>query len=126
MTKGDKLLLAVLLLFSTLSTGLLYSRFSSFSRSSSALQAVISVHGDVVRTVSLPVATRTALTVQGRVGPSIVEIEGSRVRMREAPCPGRICINQGWVGQPGQSIVCMPGEILIRIEGASPLDGVTR
>jgi len=55
-----------------------------------------------------------------------VEVEGKRIRMMEAPCAGKICVNQKWIENPGQIIVCIPGEILIRIEGTAPLDAVTR
>lgn len=126
MTRGDKFLLAGLLLLSLLSMAALYSRFSPFSGSAETIQAVVSVRGTVVRRIPLPVVTPSSFVVQGRVGPSTVEIDGGRVRMQVAPCAGRICVNQGWIRKPGQSIVCIPGEILIRIEGTSLLDAVTR
>jgi hypothetical protein len=53
-------------------------------------------------------------------------VEGKRIRMKEANCPDKICVRQGWIEKPGDSIVCIPGEIIIRIEGAAPLDAVTR
>lgn len=126
MTRGDKLLLAGLLLLSLLSMAALYSRFCSFSGSTQAVQAVILVQGTVIKKISLPSKYRSTFVVLGRDGPSTVEVEGGRVRMREAPCAGRICVNQGWILHPGQSVVCIPGEILIRIEGAAALDAVTR
>jgi len=126
MTRGDKYLLAGLLLLSLVSFAALYSRFSPFSGSTKVTQAVISLQGNVIRKISLPLTGRSSFTVQGLVGSSTVEVEGERVRMQEAPCAGRICVNQGWIRHPGQSIACVPGEILIRIEGTTPLDGVTR
>lgn len=126
MTRGDKFMLAGLLLLSLLSLAALYSRFSFFPGSTKTLQAVISAQGKVVRRISLPLEARTTFTVAGRVGSSAVEIEGGRVRMQEATCPGRVCVNQGWIEHAGQSIICIPGEILIRIEGAAPMDAVTR
>lgn len=126
MTRGDKFMLAGLLLLSLVSLVALYSSFSLFPGSTKTVQAVISVQGTVVRSISLPVEARTTFTIPGRVGSSIVEVEGGRVRMVEAPCPGRVCINQGWIQHAGESIVCIPGEIVIRIEGAAPLDAVTR
>jgi len=126
MTRGDKFLLAGLLLLSLLSMALLYGRLSYFSRSTKAVNAVISVKGTVVRKIPLPVENRVAFTVQGRVGPSAVEVDGGRLRMQEAPCPGRVCVNQGWIEHAGESIICIPGEIVIRIEGTAPVDAVTR
>jgi len=126
MTRGDKFLLAGLLLLSLLLMAALYSRFSFFPESTKTVQAVISVQGAVDRRISLPVETRSSFPVMGRVGPSVVEIDGGRLRMLEALCPGRVCVNQGWIEHAGESIICIPGEIVIRIEGATPVDAVTR
>jgi len=126
MTRGDKFLLAGLLFVSLLSMAALYGRFSLIPGKAESVRAVISVQGKVVRTIDLPASSRSSYIIHGRLGPSIVEAEGTRVRMPEAPCPGKICVSQGWISHPGQSIVCIPGEILVRIEGAAPVDAVTR
>lgn len=126
MTRGDKLLLAGLLLAALLSAGLLYGRLPLLHSEAATLRAVISVRGTIIRTIQLPTAGRTRFVVQGRVGPSTIEIDGARLRILEAPCPEQICVRQGWISRPGQSVICMPGEILIRIEGAAPVDAVTR
>lgn len=126
MTRGDKFMLVGLLLVSLLSGAALYGRFSLLAGGSESAQAVITVAGKPVREIGLPAQGRSAFVVHGRLGSSTVEVEGGRIRMREAPCPGRVCVNHGWIESPGQSIACVPGEILIRVEGAAPLDAVTR
>jgi len=126
MTKGDKILLAALTCLTLLSAALLYGRFFLPKESTRARQAVVSVRGEVVRRIDLPSSGKSSFQVQGRVGPSMVEVDGARVSMREAPCAGGICVKQGWIEHPGQSIACVPGEILVRIEGAALLDAVTR
>jgi hypothetical protein len=126
MTRGDKFLLAGILFVSLLLLASLYSRFSRYSPNLKPTQGVVVVQGKVSHRITLPVQGQSSFVVQGRVGPSIVEIDGARVRMREAPCSGQVCVRQGWISHPGQSVVCIPGEIIIRIEGALPLDAVTR
>lgn len=126
MTKGDKILLAGLLIVSLLSMGAIYSRFSFLRPKSESSQAVISVRGEVVRKIDLAPGARSSFEVEGAAGASTVEVEGERVRMLEAPCAGGVCVSQGWIERPGQAIVCVPGQILVRIEGAAPLDAVTR
>ena len=126
MTKGDKFLLAGVLLVSLLSLAALYNRFSRYSATIRPAQAVVTVQGNVIRRIRLPSAGQSSFVVQGLVGPSTVEVDGSRIHMREAPCSGQVCVRQGWIEHPGQSIVCIPGKILIRIEGSAPLDAVTR
>lgn len=126
MTRGDKFLLAGLLFMALLSMAVLYGRVPFFPGRPEALQATISVRGNIVKLIALPAGEQLTCNVQGRSGPAIVEIHGARIRMLEAHCPGGLCVRQGWIERPGQSIVCIPGEILIRIEGTAPLDAVTR
>jgi len=124
MTKADKMLLAGLLFSALISGAALYSRF--FFPSAEPVQAVVSIGGKVVRTIELKPGARSSFVVYGRRGPSTVEVDGRRIRMQQAPCDNGICLRQGWIEHPGQSIVCVPGEMLIRMEGAAPLDAVTR
>jgi hypothetical protein len=126
MTKADKILLAGLLLASLITGGALYGRWFLPAARTGQVQAVVSVQGKVVRTVELHPDARLTWPVQGGRVPATVEVDGVRVRMLEAGCANGICLKQGWIEQPGQSVVCVPGEIVIRIEGAAALDAVTR
>ena len=47
-----------------------------------------------------------------------IEIKDCRVRMLEASCPNHLCIRQGWISLEGQSIVCLPNKVVVRIEGS--------
>lgn len=123
MTRGDKVLMAAILLVALACAAALYGPLLLPGRPQAA-RAVVTVGGRTARTFDLP-ATGTFL-LQGRSGAATVEVDGMRIRMREAHCPGGICLRQGWIAHPGQSIVCVPGEIVIRMEGAAALDAVTR
>lgn len=123
MTRADKILLAGLLLLAFVCAGALYGRFL-LPGSTQGARAVLTVGGKVVRTVELPGSG--SFLLQGQSGPATVEVEGKRIRMQQAHCPGGHCLRQGWIEQPGESIVCVPGQIVIRIEGAAVLDAVTR
>lgn len=123
MTRGDKVLMACVLLAALACAVALYGRLLLSDRSQAA-RAVVTVGGRTARTFDLP-ATGIFL-LEGRSGAATVEVDGMRIRMREAHCPGGICQRQGWIAHPGESIVCLPGEIVIRMEGAAALDAVTR
>ena len=126
MTRGDKFLLAALLCTSLLSAAALYGPLSLFAGKVEPVQAVISSRGKITHRIDLPAAARSTFVLQGRSGAVTVEVDGARVRILEAHCPEGICVRQGWIERPGQSIVCIPEEILVRIVGAAPLDAVTR
>lgn len=45
----------------------------------------------------------------------VVEVRGGRVRVRESTCPDQYCVRTGWIDRPGQSIVCVPGRVVIAV-----------
>ncbi|HRY60905.1 MAG TPA: NusG domain II-containing protein [Candidatus Fermentibacter sp.] len=61
----------------------------------------------------------TSFTVEGRLGPLAVEISGGRARIVSSPCPGRQCVDAGWVTEAGECTACMPSEVWICVEGGS-------
>ncbi|HOY67746.1 MAG TPA: NusG domain II-containing protein [Candidatus Ozemobacteraceae bacterium] len=79
----------------------------------------------------LPAGARAA-RVRGRLGEMVVETaEDGSVRVVSSPCPGQICVGQGWT-HAGSSIVCVPNGVVLTPEppasadGASEPDGITR
>lgn len=126
MTRADKLLLAGLLLAALITGAALYGRLFFRPDQAEQVRAVVSVRGKVIRTIELHPGSRSTLALEGGRGPATIEVDGTKVRMMEAHCENGICLKQSWIDQPGQSIVCVPGEIVIRMEGAAPLDAVTR
>lgn len=49
----------------------------------------------------------------------IIEIKDNKVRFKHSDCPDKICINTGWLSQPGQTAVCLPNKmsVIIKAEG---------
>ncbi len=127
MRKADSCLVAGVLLVAALSAMMYYRGILFRSDEAGDTRAVITVRGCIVRIIDLFTDGKQAVyQVPGSIGRALVEVEGNRVRMREAPCPDRTCVLQGWIGRPGESIVCIPNQVEIRIEGGSGLDAVTR
>lgn len=127
MRKADSCLVAWVLLVAALSAMIYYRGILLRTDTAVDTRAVVKVRGRVVRTiVLLKDGKQTLHQVQGSIGSALVEIDGNRVRMREAPCPDRTCILRGWIERPGESIVCLPNLVEIRIEGGNGLDAVTR
>ena len=48
-----------------------------------------------------------------------VAIENSGVYMKDASCRNHICVSMGKKKADGESIVCLPNRVVIRIEGGS-------
>ncbi|HHX02579.1 MAG TPA: NusG domain II-containing protein [Firmicutes bacterium] len=61
------------------------------------------------------------------LGYNTLEFANGAVRVIEADCPDKICVNFGWIKHVGQTIVCLPHRLIIRIANESSdleLDGV--
>ena len=48
-------------------------------------------------------------------------------QIRQADCPDRLCVHMGKIGLNGQSLVCLPHEVVVEIQdgaNSSPSEGV--
>lgn len=107
----DWILIAVILVVS----GLLYFGYRIFY-SAPPLEVEISVDGTVVQT--LPLNQDADLTIEGwNGGTNHLIIRDGQVRVTEASCPDKICVNQGTIERTGEAIVCLPNRMIARITG---------
>lgn len=44
------------------------------------------------------------------------------VRVSDSDCPGQDCVHTGAISRAGQSIVCLPAQVVVHLEGASVPD----
>ncbi len=56
------------------------------------------------------------LKIRGKIGYTVVEINGTAVRFVDSPCPRKLCIKRGWIRNYGESIICMPNQVAAYIE----------
>ena len=86
------------------------------------LTAVISVDGETAETVALSSLSgpeERTLTANGYTLHLVLSPE--EVYMEAADCPTQDCVHTGTITRAGQSIVCLPARIIIRLEGG-PVD----
>ncbi len=57
------------------------------------------------------------LTIKTKHGNNIVLIKDNTIRIVEADCRDDLCIKQGAISKVGQTIVCLPHELIIEIKG---------
>ena len=64
--------------------------------------------------------------IEGEGGYNTLVILGGEVWLLDADCPNQLCVKTGKIRYAGQSIVCLPHKLAVRIVGgASSLDAVT-
>ncbi|MEW6081273.1 MAG: NusG domain II-containing protein [Bacillota bacterium] len=117
MTKGDKMLIALLVLAIALSFVLVRVP----AQATGTGQVVVEVGKQEVARFDLEVSGDALLVpIQLPGGVANIEVQGGRVRVLRLPdhmCPNHICSNTGWISRPGQVIVCMPNMMVVTIVG---------
>jgi len=89
--------------------------------------AEVFVDGDLRARIALDRPGKTMVT--GRLGPVELVVEAGTIRVADAPCPHKVCIRMGRKGTAGDTIVCVPSHLLVRITGAPPerkVDAITQ
>lgn len=91
-----------------------------------AQTAVIEQDGRELARVELARVTKGyAMEIPGDY-PVTLWIESDGVRFQNATCPDRLCVRTGKISRAGETAVCLPARVSVRIEGGSrPVDGVT-
>ena len=110
--KKQDLFLAAVLLFLALSA--LLAR--NFMTGPPAVTAQISVDGAVTNTLDL--AKDQEITVTSKNGGSnTLVIQNGEIWCSQASCPDQICVHQGKKQRDGDTIVCLPNQMIVTIIG---------
>ena len=120
LTLPDKILIGSLVILSGLSLFAL-AAFRSVG------QTVV-VEQDGRTMVRCSVALEDTLRVEGPLGVTTIEIVKGRVRVLDSPCPHKLCVRAGAIGEAGELVVCVPNRVVVRVEGESRkgVDAVTQ
>ena len=107
--KGDILLIAAVLLLAA-------ALFIPIHSRSAGEAAVVQVwqEGELVR--EIPIWSDVEFTVEGSFT-NTVRIEGGKVAVVASDCPSQDCVRTGWRSRTGQSIICLPNQVEIRLVG---------
>ena len=93
--------------------------------------AIISVvmlntpHGDIVNiksggellyTIDLSKSSDRTIVIELDGKENTLEIKDHKIRVSEADCPDKVCVNTGWLDSPAIPIVCLPNKLIIEFE----------
>lgn len=84
-----------------------------------ALTATVKHRGEIVAQVRLSALTEEkTVTVDGTYHLTI-RLDRDGAAVAESDCPGQDCLHTGKITRPGQSIVCLPEQVTVTLEGAA-------
>ncbi len=99
--------------------------------SGETLWARIEVGGRTVQTVDLARPNGKTVKISLSEGEAHLEVKDGAVRIRPMPewlCPRQICSHTGWIRRAGESLICVPNRLVVRLMGSqgTEIDAVTR
>ena len=93
-----------------------------WTRPAARTEAVVLSDGEVIRRAQLPAAAPLTNDIPDK--DISVRIEESRVWVEHSDCPDQICVRSGEISAAGQSVVCLPNRVVVKITGVAQLDAV--
>jgi hypothetical protein len=119
-TKADKILIIILFILTLLT----FNTKSFFSKAGSA--ALLYIDGSLVYKIDLNIDKEYELDVVN--GTAKIKVTGGKLYMKESPCPRKICVSDSPVFKEGDSLICVPNKIVVKIQGKGEgkLDAFTK
>ena len=81
---------------------------------------VISTGGQETQCAALKDFVGTTVSHNGYT--LVVSADGDSVWVSDSDCPTQDCVHTGHIRRAGQSIVCLPAQVVIHLEGAASAD----
>jgi len=75
--------------------------------------------GELIRTLSLDVDTEIILE------DLTIVVEDGSIFVKYADCPDKICERRGRIYNAGESIICLPNKIIIKVVGKGEVEAIT-
>ncbi len=91
------------------------------------VSGVVVVERDGSVSERYPLSVDREVLLSSDLGSNTLTIKDGKASVSEADCPDRICMKQGTIDKNGQSIICLPHRLVIRIESGeeAAVDGIT-
>lgn len=111
---ADFIVAGLVLLFCVASVAMLF-----FGREEGELSASIYVRGELYETVELSsVKEPMEIEVSGKI-PVLISVTSEGAEFKSSGCPDKLCMKRGVLSKDGESAVCLPAGVSLRIESTS-------
>ena len=113
LTKGDKILVIVLIIFSFLFAYYMATVNKNLEKKYVSIQ----INGEEIYTIEISKEIiGEPYVLETEFGRNVLQFGDGEVKIIEASCPDQLCVKQGKIGQVGQLIVCLPNRLVVEIK----------
>lgn len=82
--------------------------------------ADVYIDGKLVQTIDMTVDDAYEFSTDR--GSNTVVVESGKIRVSDADCPDKVCVDMGWKSRRGETITCLPHKLVIEIQGGGERD----
>ncbi len=72
--------------------------------------------GELLYTIDLSKSPNKTIVVEYNGKKNTLEIKNHKIRVLEADCPDKVCVNAGWLDSTAIPIICLPNKLIIEYE----------
>lgn len=127
MKKGDRAMLMICAVLALIAA--LFFAFRAFAPPPREKIITVAVNGEVIDAIHIASDSEPfERTYQAEGSFNTVRAEGGRVAVVSADCRDQLCVRHGWLTRPGDSSVCLPNRLIVRVTGVDKtgdIDGGT-
>lgn len=124
LTKGDGILMGVLLLTAVLISGGIFL----YQKQTTGDNSIVRVYRENLLLYEGPLSFSCEKVFAGENGNyNVLVVRDGYADMTEASCPDKICVNHRKISRNGQTIVCLPNRLIVKIENEQEtgVDGIS-
>ena len=82
----------------------------------------VEIYHSGTRIKSIPLSEDTSFSIDGVT----VKVQNGKAIISDSDCPDKLCIHSKSINRKGESIICLPNKVIVKISGESEIDGVTQ
>lgn len=119
---GDVLIIGFLVILSFLPIAMFVTKENQIADEDPKTNIVISVDGEEIHEMKLKNDhTRETYLYDDAAGhKNLIVRDGDQVYIKEASCSDELCVRQGTISEPGETIVCLPHTLIVEIVSTGP------
>ncbi len=91
-----------------------------------ATSASVYYKNDLIMTIDMTEKEQRTYTVDGTNGDVVIEVVDGKIRVFQENSPFNICSKQGYIENAHEVLICLPNDIIIKLEGNSDIDTIIR
>lgn len=115
--RRNDIILVVVLVVLSLSALLIFNLKKSDGKS-------VSVLVDGKEAYSLPLSKNSETEIKSKGGSNILVIEDGKAFVKQASCPDKICKNHAKISKVGETIVCLPNRVTVKVTSKVTVSGL--